>query len=158
MKPSKTIQYFIVLTRLTWAEKEIPGEIKLWVLFPPIFQNIGGPGLTLQQCSKIWIRWLMKQRGIRSKEEAESQVQDHSLLQNELSSLLHEILSQKPTEHGRGGRKNVAIKARSGKKCYLLGMLVTHTRAVTTVRGSTIRTQVLTKDWKVTDMLGAMQE
>lgn len=52
----------------------------------------------------------MKQRGSRSKEEAESQVQDHSLLQNELRGLLHEILSQKPTERGRGGRKNAAVK------------------------------------------------
>lgn len=52
----------------------------------------------------------MKQRGSRSKEEAESQVQDHFLLQNEFRGLLHEILSQKSTEHGRGGRKSVAVK------------------------------------------------
>lgn len=36
--------------------------------------------------------------------------------------------------------------------------LVTCTRAVTTVRGSTNITQVFMKDWKVGDMLGAMQE
>lgn len=52
----------------------------------------------------------MKQRGSSSKEEAESQVQDHSLLQNEFRGLLHEILSQNPTEHGRGGIKSVAVK------------------------------------------------
>lgn len=113
----------------------------------------------------------MKLMRDRTKEEIRSQIQGHSLLQNEFKKSTGDLVSKHKIVWKRGWKECDSQKMRrSGEKCCLLDMdsqtlqlwllhKIKPTRSVTIVEGLTNGTQWVTKKtgrWKG-DMLGAMQ-